>query len=193
MFPNIDVREITAEELENLSYIYCGLDWGFSVDPYAFIRLAYDKRTDTIYLLNEIYKKHCSNKEIAENIKAGGFDYTGQLIQGISFAEYREKQIIIADAAEPKSIADLRNEDLKVIACKKYAGSVLYGIKWLQHRRIIIDPKRTPNALREFTQYEYVTTKDGEFLADVPDKDNHLIDATRYALDRLINIKGISA
>lgn len=193
VFPNIDVREITAEELENLSYIYCGLDWGFSVDPYAFIRLAYDKRTDTIYLLNEIYKKHCSNKEIAENIKAGGFDYTGQLIQGISFAEYREKQIIIADAAEPKSIADLRNEDLKVIACKKYAGSVLYGIKWLQHRRIIIDPKRTPNALREFTQYEYVTTKDGEFLADVPDKDNHLIDATRYALDRLINIKGISA
>lgn len=193
VFPNIDVREITAEELENLSYIYCGLDWGFSVDPYAFIRLAYDKRTDTIYLLNEIYKKHCSNKEIAENIKAGGFDYTGQLIQGISFSEYREKQIIIADAAEPKSIADLRNEDLKVIACKKYAGSVLYGIKWLQHRRIIIDPKRTPNALREFTQYEYVTTKDGEFLADVPDKDNHLIDATRYALDRLINIKGISA
>ena len=87
----------------------------------------------------------------------------------------------------------LTYEDLKVIACKKYAGSVLYGIKWLQHRRIIIDPKRTPNALREFTQYEYVTTKDGEFLADVPDKDNHLIDATRYALDRLINIKGISA
>lgn len=194
VFPNIEVREITEqEEQDQSSYIYCGLDWGFSVDPYAFIRLAYDRRTDTIYLLNEIYKKHCSNKEIAENIKAGGFDYTGQLIQGISFSEYREKQIITADAAEPKSIADLRNEDLKVIACKKYAGSVLYGIKWLQHRRIIIDPKRTPNALREFTQYEYVTTKDGEFLADVPDKDNHLIDATRYALDRLINIKGISA
>lgn len=196
VFPNIDVREITAEEIANLSYIYCGLDWGFSVDPFAFIRLAYDRRTDSVFFLDEIYKKHCSNKDIAEAIKAAGYDYTGQIKSAGFFGDYEsyhEKQVIIADSAEPKSISDLQGEGLKVIACKKYAGSVLYGIKWLQHRRLIIDPQRTPNALREFTQYEYMTTKDGEFLADVPDKDNHLIDATRYALDRLINTKGVSA
>lgn len=196
VFPNIEVREISQQEEQEQGYIYCGLDWGFAVDPYAFIRLAYDRRTDTIYLLNELYKKHCSNREITEDIKGAGFDKTGNYTSAGVFGDYarvEEKQTIIADSAEPKSISDLQGAGLKIMACKKYAGSVLYGIKWLQHRRIVIDPKRTPNALREFTQYEYMTTKDGEFLADVPDKDNHLIDATRYALDRLINNRGVSA
>ena len=69
----------------------------------------------------------------------------------------------------------------------------MYVIKWLQHRKIVIDKERTPNTYREFTRYEYATTKDGEFLADVPDKDNHTIDAVRYALDRLINSRLNSA
>ena len=54
-------------------------------------------------------------------------------------------------------------------------------------RKIVIDPRRTPNAHREFTEYEYMQTKDGQFLADVPDVNNHSIDAVRYALDRIIN------
>ena len=97
-----------------------------------------------------------------------------------------EKQLIICDSAEPKSISDLQGEGLKAIACTKYPGSVNYGIKWLQHRRIVADPARTPNAYREFMAYEYERTKDGELLADVPDKDNHTIDAARYALQNLI-------
>ena len=97
------------------------------------------------------------------------------------------------DSAEPKSIYDLQNEGLRAIPCKKYAGSVIYGIKWLQNRKIVIDPARTPNAYREFTHYEYVTDKDGVFLSDVPDKENHCIDATAYALDRLIYRRGESA
>ena len=106
---------------------------------------------------------------------------------------YKERQVIICDSAEPKSINDLRGEGLKCIACQKYPGSVIYGVKWLQNRRIVIDPARTPNAHREFIGYEYMTTKDGEFLADVPDANNHCIDAVRYALDRLINYRKISA
>ena len=105
----------------------------------------------------------------------------------------KEVATIICDSAEPKSIYDLQNEGLRAIPCKKYAGSVIYGIKWLQNRKIVIDPARTPNAYREFTQYQYMQTKDGEFLSDVPDKDQHTIDATRYALDRIINRRGVSA
>lgn len=179
------MRTITDREINELQYIYTGLDFGFAVDPAAFIRVAYNKAHDTVYFLNEIYKKHCSNAELAELIKNRGFNLAGRMAG--------ERQLIIADSAEPKSIADLRAAGLKVLACSKYPGSVLYGIKWLQHRKLIIDPKRTPNAYREFTQYEYCTTKDGEFLSDVPDANNHLIDATRYALERLINRRGISA
>jgi hypothetical protein len=82
---------------------------------------------------------------------------------------------------------------LKAIPCTKYPGSVNYGIRWLQSKHIIIDPKRTPCAYKEFTEYEYETTKDGEFLASVPDANNHCIDSTRYALDKLINSSKYSA
>ncbi|MDE7218827.1 MAG: hypothetical protein K2O45_04295, partial [Oscillospiraceae bacterium] len=55
-----------------------------------------------------------------------------------------------------------------------------------QHRRIVIDPCRTSNTYREFVNYSYATDKDGNILSVLPDKDNHTIDATAYALDRLI-------
>ena len=197
VFPQIEVRTITDDEIKELQYIYAGVDFGFSIDPAVFIRVAYDSKHDTVYLLDEIYKKGLSNKQLAEAIKAKGYDDTGQYQTSYFMGAYpevfKERQTIVCDSAEPKSINDLRGEGLKVIACQKFPGSVLYGIKWLQNRRIVIDPARTPNAHREFISYEYMTTKDGEFLADVPDKDNHAIDATRYALDRLINNRRISA
>ena len=196
VFPNITVREITDDEIKELQYIYAGVDFGFSVDPAVFMRVAYDSKRDTVYLLDEIYKKHLSNNELAAQITAKGYEYTGQY-ENVGFMGYpevhKERQTIVCDSAEPKSINDLRNAGLKCIACQKYPGSVIYGVKWLQNRRIVIDPARTPNAHREFIGYEYMTTKDGEFLADVPDKDNHTIDAVRYALDRLINYRKISA
>ena len=193
VFPNVTVREITDDEINELQYIYAGVDFGFSIDPAVFMRVAYDRKHDIIYLLDEIYKKHLSNNELAEMIKSKQYDFTGQYTRGAFYEVYKEKQMIICDSAEPKSINDLRAAGLKCMPCKKYPGSVIYGVKWLQNRHIVIDPRRTPSAYKEFTSYEYETTKDGEFLADVPDRDNHTIDAVRYALDMLINYKGVSA
>ena len=196
VFPNVEVREITDEEISELQYIYAGVDFGYAVDPAAFVRIGYEGKHDTIYFLDEIVKRHLSNAELAEMIKGRGYDYTGQYVD-VGLYGYpdiqRQRQVIVCDSAEPKSIADLQAAGLKAIACKKYPGSVNYGIKWLQQRRIIIDPARTPTVHKEFINYEYLTTKDGEFLADVPDKDNHTIDATRYALDVIINRRGYSA
>lgn len=107
--------------------------------------------------------------------------------------EYTERYTITADCAEPKSIADIQAEGIKCIPCRKFPGCVEYRVKWLQHRRIVIDPKRTPEAYREFVNYSYATDKDGNFLSVLPDKDNHTIDAVAYALDRVIYKKGVSA
>lgn len=196
VFPNVEAREITDEEIDKMQYFYCGVDWGFSVDPFAFIRCSYDRRTQTVYILDEIVKRGCSNIEIADMIKAKGYDkaapaeyYYSPLADEI----YQAKQLVICDSAEPKSVADLRKQGIKAIECKKYPGSVNYGIRWLQSKRIIIDPRRTPHAFKEFTEYEYEQTKDGEFLASVPDRANHLIDSTRYSLDMLINNAQYSA
>lgn len=194
VFPNLEIREITDEEIEQMGYFYQGLDFGFAVDPAAFLRVSYDRKSDTVFFVDEIYKRHLSNKQLAAEIKKrrydrGGDTYHSPILGGV----YEEKQLITADCAEPKSIADMQAESLKCIPCHKEPGCVAYRVKWLQHRRIVIDPKRTPEAYREFVNYSYATDKDGNFLSELPDKDNHTIDACAYALDRLIYRRGVSA
>ena len=197
VFPNLKIREITDAEISNMGYIYQGLDFGFAVDPAAFLRVSYDRKHDTIYFLDEIYKRGLSNAQLAEEIKAKGYHKDGRggyvsPVFGVMSAE--GQQLITADCAEPKSIADMRAAGLKCTGCHKEPGCVEYRVKWLQHRRIVIDPARTPNAYREFVNYEYMTDKDGNFLSRLPDKDNHTIDAAAYALDRLIYYqRGLSA
>lgn len=197
VFPNLEIREISDTEIDNMGYVYEGLDFGFAQDPAAFLRVSYDQKHDTIYLIDEIYKRGLSNAQLAQEIKEMGYHQA----KGVGYVSpiygpmaVHDKQLIIADCAEPKSIQDLRDYGLKAIGCHKEPGCVEYRVKWLQHRQIVIDPARTPNAYREFVGYEYETDKDGNFLSRLPDKDNHTIDACAYALDRLIYYKrGLSA
>lgn len=196
VFPNLEIRTITDEEINNMEYIYQGLDFGFAVDPAAFLRVSYDRKHDTVFFLDEIYKRGLSNKQLSSEIKERGYhkgDGMGYISPTYGFMSTEKKKIITADCAEPKSINDMRNEDLRVVGCHKEPGCVEYRVKWLQHRRIVIDPARTPNAYREFVNYEYETDKDGNFLSRLPDEDNHTIDACAYALDSLIYRRGISA
>ena len=194
VFENLQIREITDAEIQNLTYVYQGLDFGYAVDPACFIRAAYERKTDTVYLLDEIYKKQWSNRQMADEIKRRGYAYSSEKAYSMHGENLGyERQRIICDAAEPKSIADLQHEGLKAGACHKEPGCVEYRIKWLQHRHIVIDPKRTPEAYREFVNYSYATDKDGNFISVLPDKDNHSIDALAYALNDLIYYKKISA
>ena len=66
-------------------------------------------------------------------------------------------------------------------------------MKWLQRRRIIIDPARCPNAAKEFSEYEYERDRDGNVVTGYPDVNNHSIDATQYALEPLTMRRGASA
>lgn len=189
VFETLEVREITDEEYNGLTYIYCGLDWGFSTDPACFLRVSYDSRTETVWVMDEIYQTHLSNKEIAQKITDKGWNqavgerYVSMYGDVIS----ERRQLIICDSAEPKSIQDVRDYGLKAMPCTKFAGCVEYRIKWLQHRKIIVDPKRTPNTARELQNYSYdIDRRTGDVLSSVPDKDNHSIDALAYSLDKVI-------
>ena len=189
VFPALEVREITAEEVQNMQYFFSGVDFGFAADPACFIRCSYDRKHETIYILNEIYKRGMSNRQLAEEIAplvegdTKGSSYLSP-VSGLCFQDHSD---IYCDAAEPKSIADLRDHGLKQArACHKEPGCVAYRVKWLQHRRIVVDPARTPNAARELANYEYEKDKDGNMLSSLPDRDNHSIDSLAYALDREI-------
>ena len=171
VFENLEERRIKDEELRRFDRIYQGVDWGFAPDPYAFIRLHYDPARETIYLLDELYVQRKTNTETAAELKRRGYADAS----------------IVCDSAEPKSVADYRAMGLIARSATKGPGSVEYGMKWLQGRTIVIDPRRTPEALREFSSYEFDRDREGAFISGYPDRDNHLIDAVRYALERVIS------
>lgn len=177
VFEYIEERTITDEEISRMDRIYQGVDWGFYPDQYAFVRLYYDSARETIYFIDEMFENKRSNSWTAEEIQRRGYvDYT-----------------IICDSAEPKSINDYRDYGLPARGAKKGPGSVDYSMKWLQGRKLVIDPARTPNTCDEFKKYEYERDKDGNIISGYPDKDNHLIDATRYATEPLWERRGNSA
>lgn len=60
-------------------------------------------------------------------------------------------------------------------------------------RKLVFDPARTPKALKEFKKYEYERDKDGNIISGYPDKDNHFIDACRYATEEMWRRRGCSA
>lgn len=173
VFENLQVRKIKAEELEAQAYFFNGQDFGFAVDPDAFIRLAYEKRTKTVYVVSEYYGARTPTDRLAEEIK-----------------HRAAHGVVRCDSADPRMIQELRNRGINALGVKKGAGSVEHGMRWLQDlHAIIIDPEKTPNAAREFSTYEYAQDRNGGFLPEYPDRDNHLIDAARYALEQEIGMK----
>lgn len=174
VFENIEARGITDTEIKRFDRIYQGVDFGWYPDPFAFIRLHYDKARETIYILDEIYQCKLSNEDSARMIKE---------------RRYTDARMI-CDSAEPKSVADFRAAGLPAAEAIKGAGSVDYGMKWLQRRKIIIDKARTPNAYKEFVGYEYERNRDGDIISGYPDMNNHLIDACRYALEPVMKRMG---
>lgn len=84
----------------------------------------------------------------------------------------------------------MRSLGLRIVGAKKGPDSVEYGIKFLQSLdSIIIDPVRCPETKKEFMGYELEKDKDDRFKDGYPDKDNHTIDAVRYALESEISNK----
>ncbi len=177
VFEYLEIREITDEEISHMDAIYQGCDWGWYPDPYAFIRLYYNRAREKIYLIDEICVNKQSNQQTAEEIIRRGYtDYA-----------------VTCDSAEPKSINDYRDYGIIAKGAIKGPGSIEYSMKWLQCRTIVIDPKRTPNAFREFTEYEYERDKDGDIISGYPDGNNHLIDAVRYSTESIWKRRGSSA
>ena len=177
VFERLELREITDDEIKRFDRIYQGIDFGWYPDPFCFIRIYYDVARETLYLIDEHYVNKTSNEDNAAWIREHHYN---------DFP-------ITCDSAEPKSIADLRASGLDARNAIKGPGSVEYGMKWLQRRKIVIDKRRTPNAYKEIVGYEYERNKDGEIISGYPDKNNHAIDAIRYGLEPAYRLYGVRA
>lgn len=177
VFDNITARTITDDEIARFDRIYQGVDFGWYPDPFAFLRMHYDVAHETLYFIDEHRSNKTSNADNAAWIKEHGYD---------DFP-------VVCDSAEPKSVADMRASGVDARAAIKGPGSVEYGMKWLQCRRIVIDPVRTPETYKEFINYEYERDKDGNVISGYPDKDDHFISAARYGMERAFRLYGVRA
>lgn len=169
VFENVVQQAISDDDIKGFDRVYTGLDWGFYPDPFAWDRMYYDPARLTLYIYDELRLHKKGNEETARILREE---------KGVTADE-----LIIADSADPKSIQDYRNYGFYCRGVEKGAGSVAYSMKWLQRlKAIVIDPVRCPNTAKEFMEYEYERTKDGEIISGYPDKNNHHIDAVRYAM-----------
>lgn len=160
-------REGEVSPPENVVWFY-GADWGFANDETAGIRCCILDET-TLYIDAEVYELGVPTEALPS------------LLNGLPDAA---KWPMRGDNARPETIDYLRRHGFpKLRSCKKGKGSVEDGVSFLQGMDIIINP-RCVNTIREFKRYAYKTdSRTGEVLPAIEDKNNHAIDALRYALE----------
>lgn len=174
VFTNITIRPITDEEIKSFDHIKRGIDWGYGADPFVYITAHFDSKRNRLFIFYEFFRCAAKYDVIANAIRK----------------ENTQNGTIIAESAEPRSNDELRDRGFRIRTAVKGPGSVEHGITWLQNlEEIIIDGTRCPNAAREFNEYELDRDSRGELKADFPDKNNHTIDAIRYALEDYIGRK----
>lgn len=159
-----DTNEIAKREGVRSAF---GLDFGFTVDPTALPASIVDIKNREIYVFDEIYEKGLLNNEIADKIIEKGY----------------QKEIIIADSAEPKSIEELRKYGIrKLKSAEKGPDSVKSGIQFIQQFTIFVHPKCV-NFINELSNYVWDRNKEGQLINKPIDEFNHLLDAFRYSLE----------
>lgn len=143
-----------------------GLDFGYANDPAALVAIYFYNGG---YIVDElIHRTHMSNRKVADYITSSGLN----------------NALVVADSAEPKSIAEMLEYGVQVIGAQKGQGSRNQGIQWVQEQRMSVT-KRSVNVIKSYRNYMWKTDKDGN-IVDIPDHDfSDAMDAIRYAMESL--------
>jgi PBSX family phage terminase large subunit len=177
VFDNVQFKALADRDIAEFDHLHQGVDWGYFPDPFAWGKMHYDAARMTLYIFDEYRAQKKGNKAVYKDL--------------VEKKKYRPEDLIIADSAEPKSIADFKEYGANIRGTEKGADSVSYSIKWLQSlRAIIIDNVRCPFSAQEFIDYELEQDKDGNYISEYPDKNNHFIDMTRYATNLIWRRRG---
>lgn len=173
VFPVKTVKLVSEEEVQGLLF-WIGMDFGYTNDPTAITWGYCDTKNLKLYITGEYNKTGMTNDVIATTITDLGF----------------AKERIIADAAEPKSIAELRRLGInRIVGAVKGPDSVKNGIDRIQRYDIIID-ERCTNTIEEFDNYTWVKDKKtGEYINQPVDTFNHHIDSIRYGTQEVMKKK----
>jgi phage terminase large subunit len=166
-----------------------GADWGFANDPTALVRCHIDGRR--LYVDREAVEVGCEIDEtpylFSGDVKPQGWP-KGERYEnkkkrpGIEGAA---KWLIRADSARPETVSYMKRHGFRITAALKGQGSLEDGVEFLRAFDIIVHP-RCVNVANELKLYSYkIDPQTEEILPVLEDKNNHTIDALRYALEEL--------
>lgn len=167
IFTNWETQDL-SKLLKTTHQFYNGQDFGFYPDPAAFVRVGFNRAKKEVYIFKERKGTHLTNDVLAKEVKP---------IIG--------REVLTCDSAEPKSIQELNDFGILAVPARKGPGSLEFGVKWLQRMKIIVDVGCT-ETVGELRKYKYREDRDGNVLPQPVDKDNHLLDALRYALEDIM-------
>lgn len=164
VFKNWRIEEFEANEEWTLRQ---GADWGFSVDPSVLVQCAIVGRT--LYVIHEAYQVGCE------------VDFLPDLFRTVPEAE---RWPTVADSSRPETISYMRrNGFARMTAAIKGARSLEEGVEFLKSFDIVVHP-RCRHTIDELTAYSFETDPlTSQVLPKLADKDNHVIDALRYACE----------
>ena len=166
IFTNWRVEDLSGMR-DQFTNMRNGLDFGFASHPAAISRSHYDVERKTIYIFGELYETGLTNDLLSEEaLRICG------------------NERIIGDSAEPKSIAEMQQRGVSIIGAKKGKDSITFGVDWLRQQTIIVD-KTCVNHVKELQQYQWKKDANGNTVSPPKpvDRNNHLIDALRYAYE----------
>lgn len=151
---------------ESVDERFYGLDFGYSVDPAALIRIY--RKADEYWLECLIYETGLTNRQLAKRMKDEG-------VSG--------NDVIYADSAEPKSIDEIHGEGFNIQPCEKGPDSVRAGVDYVRSLKVhVLDIPGAEYIQREQKAYIWKKNKDGESLNVPIDFNNHAMDAVRYGI-----------
>ena len=169
VFENTRVEDFDVQKtIQRVKETTAGVDFGFTQDPTTLICVAVDFENKRLYLYNEHYQKAMLTDDIVKMLKDKGMQHS----------------YISADSAENRLIAEIRSKGIsRIVPSLKGKGSIMQGIQFMQGFQIVIHPS-CEHTIEEFNTYTFKQDKEGNWLNEPIDANNHIIDAVRYSLER---------
>lgn len=147
---------------ENAQFIAYGADAGYSNDPSTLVSVYILHHN--LYIKEHLYRTQMTTKDLHNTFKE---------------TNIARKQIYM-DSSEPRLIEELRRMGWNIRPSVKGRDSINAGIDLLKRYKIYITNKSN-NAIQEFRNYKWKEDRTGKLTNNPEDKNNHIIDAVRYA------------
>lgn len=172
IFDNFQVKDFDPlEKIKKIQQQAHGMDFGFTNDPTTLVSSVVDLANKELWIYDEHYEKAMLTDDIYNLLD------NRQLL----------RSPVVADSAEKRLIAELKRKGATGLKGSiKGQGSIMQGIQFLQGFKIYIHPSCV-NTIEEFNTYTFKQDKEGNWLNEPIDANNHIIDALRYSVEGITN------